>query len=76
MICDIISQYAGVAESADATDSKSVGSDIVRVQVPPPAPKKAHSHLWLCAFFSTDCKDAEPLAVACDSNHLRASTEY
>ena len=29
---------AGVAESADATDSKSVGSDIVRVQVPPPAP--------------------------------------
>ncbi len=40
MICDIISQYAGVAESADATDSKSVGSDIVRVQVPPPAPKK------------------------------------
>ena len=32
---------AGVAESADATDSKSVGSDIVRVQVPPPAPNKA-----------------------------------
>jgi len=32
--------------------------------------------LWLCAFFSTDRKDAEPLAVACNSNHLRASTEY
>ena len=31
---------AGVAESADATDSKSVGSDIVRVQVPPPAPNQ------------------------------------
>ena len=25
---------------ADVTDSKSVGSDTVRVQVPPPAPKK------------------------------------
>ena len=28
---------AGVMELADVTDSKSVGSDTVRVQVPPPA---------------------------------------
>ena len=28
----------GVMELADVTDSKSVGSDTVRVQVPPPAP--------------------------------------
>lgn len=30
--------YAGVVESADTTDLKSVGGDIVRVQVPSPAP--------------------------------------
>ena len=29
---------AGVMELADVTDSKSVGSDTVWVQVPPPAP--------------------------------------
>ena len=48
--CGIISQYAGVAESADATDSKSVGSDIVRVQVPPPAPKKTAQPLAVVLF--------------------------
>ncbi len=31
-------QLAGVAELADATDSKSVDRKIVGVQVPPPAP--------------------------------------
>ena len=30
---------AGVMELADVTDSKSVDGDIVRVRVPPPAPK-------------------------------------
>lgn len=32
--------YAGVAELAYATDSKSVGRKTLRVQVPPPAPVK------------------------------------
>ncbi len=31
---------AGVLELADEVDSKSIDSDIVRVQVPPPAPIK------------------------------------
>ena len=31
---------AGVLELADEADSKSVGSDTVRVRPPPPAPKK------------------------------------
>ena len=32
---------AGVMELVDVTDSKSVGGDIVRVRVPPPAPEKS-----------------------------------
>ena len=32
--------FAGVMELADVTDSKSVGSDTVRVRPPPPAPCK------------------------------------
>ena len=34
---------AGVLELADEVDSKSIDSDIVRVQVPPPAPNKKSS---------------------------------
>ena len=37
MICDIIHRHAGVSELADEADSKSVGGNAVRVQVPPPA---------------------------------------
>jgi hypothetical protein len=33
-----LASYAGVAELVDAPDSKSGGSNIMRVQVPPPAP--------------------------------------
>ena len=32
--------FAGVMELADVTDSKSVGSDTVRVRPPPSAPEK------------------------------------
>ena len=32
-------QCVGVMELADVTDSKSVGSNTVWVQLPPPAPK-------------------------------------
>ena len=32
--------HAGVMELADVTDSKSVDGNIVRVRVPPPAPRK------------------------------------
>ena len=40
-ICVILSPlYAGVMELADVLDSKSSGSDTVRVRPPPPAPKK------------------------------------
>ncbi len=34
---------AGVLELADEADSKSVGSDTVRVRPPPPAPEKRQS---------------------------------
>ena len=36
---------------ADVTDSKSVGSDTVRVQVPPPAPEKS-TYQMISALFS------------------------
>ena len=35
-------QFAGVMELADVLDSKSSGSDTVRVRPPPPAPKNQH----------------------------------
>ena len=38
MIVYNIKMNAGVLELADEVDSKSIDSDIVRVQVPPPAP--------------------------------------
>ena len=37
MVVEII--YAGMVESVDTRDLKSLGSDIVRVQFPFPAPK-------------------------------------
>ena len=36
---------AGVLELADEVDSKSIDSDIVRVQVPPPAPNSRNPNL-------------------------------
>ena len=36
---------AGVLELADEVDSKSIDGDIVRVQVPPPAPKHSNPNL-------------------------------
>ena len=43
--------FAGVMELADVTDSKSVGSDTVRVQVPSPAPKiRVHTNVWALIF--------------------------
>ncbi len=44
----IFKHCAGVMELADVTDSKSVGSNTVRVQVPPPAPDGV-SRIQLCA---------------------------
>lgn len=41
--------YAGVLELADEVDSKSIGSNTVRVQVPPPAPRR--DKLCLSRFF-------------------------
>ena len=41
--------YAEVVELADASDSKSDGSDTVWVQVPPSAPKKEQAPA--CSFF-------------------------
>ena len=41
--------YAEVVELADASDSKSDGSDTVWVQVPPSAPKKKQAPA--CFFF-------------------------
>ena len=37
---------------ADVTDSKSVGSDTVWVQVPPPAPERHSFLLWKLCLFS------------------------
>ena len=36
-----VNKQAGVLELADEADSKSVGSDTVRVRPPPPAPEKS-----------------------------------
>ena len=38
---------AGVLELADEADSKSVGSDTVRVRPPPPAPIERKYDLWV-----------------------------
>lgn len=38
MVKLVLSVYAGVTELADVADSKSADSNIVWVQVPPPAP--------------------------------------
>ena len=70
-IYDIINKYAGVAESADATDSKSVGSDIVRVQVPPPAPNKALHRFAVESLISYRSHTQNPLRVACNTYNLR-----
>ena len=40
MVYNTVRNNAGVMELADVTDSKSVGSDTVPVQVRSPAPKK------------------------------------
>ena len=45
----------------------------VRVQVPFLAPTKRVMTVGHHPFGLCENKDAEPLAVACDSNHLRAS---
>ena len=48
-------------ELADVTDSKSVGSDTVRVQVPLPAPKQEKSLSWFLLFFViSNYKGLEP----------------
>ena len=60
-------QYAPVAESADATDSKSVGGDTMWVQVPPGAPYNqkeqdfAESEVFFCAVMSVFCGDSRSL---------------
>ncbi len=38
LLYNVLEIFAGVMELADVTDSKSVGSDTVRVRPPPPAP--------------------------------------
>ena len=43
--------YAGVLELADEVDSKSIASDGVRVQIPPPAPKKSQCAKRIWDFF-------------------------
>ena len=46
---------AGVLELADEVDSKSIDSDIVRVQVPPPAPNKRPYTRRVCGFLFGIC---------------------
>ena len=49
--------YAGVLELADEVDSKSIGSNTVRVQVPPPAPnlnRNFDTKLRFCFFARKD----------------------
>ena len=54
MIVYNIKMNAGVLELADEVDSKSIDSDIVRVQVPPPAPNNARDRKRSRALFRTD----------------------
>ena len=66
-------KYADVAELADALDSGSSGGNFIWVQVPSSAPTKKVMTNGHHLFGLIRYKDAEPLAVACNSNHLRAS---
>ena len=50
-------------ESADEVDSKSIGSNTVRVQVPPPAPKYRHRHKAVPVFFDSEEAGLEGLVV-------------
>ena len=59
-IYTIIHIFAGVLELADEADSKSVGSDTVRVRPPPPAPNKA-STLSVFYFFIKDCENMQDI---------------
>ena len=53
--------YAGVMELADVTDSKSVGSNTVRVRPPPPAPKSEDDTQWVSSsLFGTAVWMGEP----------------
>ena len=52
MLYNINRNFAGVVELADAPDSKSGGSDTMRVRPPPPAPKKPSHMTWLFSIIS------------------------
>ena len=65
---------AGMMELADVTDSKSVGSDTVWVQVPLPAPRRRGRHIVRGDFFAkvtsrTFCRGSSP-----NRNRLRRIT--
>ena len=61
-----------MAELADALDSGSSESNFIWVQVPSSAPNKSNpNEFWLLLFY-VNFKGLDPLAVACNSNHLRA----
>ena len=47
----VATRYAGVLELADETDSKSVASNGVWVQVPPPAPNEKRASSMLFFYF-------------------------
>ena len=51
VLYNIYRNFAGVVELADAPDSKSGGSDTMRVRPPPPAPKIQVVKLGFFYFF-------------------------
>ncbi len=70
---------AGVMELADVTDSKSVGSDTVRVRLPPPAPQNSQRYMpsgvFLVAKIDYDTpfcySNVKYLFTWCDLFHIR-----
>ena len=67
-------QYAGMMELADVLDSKSSGSDTVRVRPPLPAPRRSKRHIVCSDFFKSQSalilllllSKSQPLALGCD----------
>ncbi len=70
-------EYAGVMELADVLDSKSSGSDTVRVRPPPPAPKSygdaKHPHSFLMLYSRVNPPNAKHFTRSLGEETIKAT---